>query len=83
MSDIPDHLQNLFRRLVSLPTSQPPAPWREVAVHAVGGLTDVAFAESSDLLLVISSVGRGLFDCSSGDRVARDPSDDFEHDTAN
>ncbi len=83
MSDIPNHLQTLFRRLVSLPDSKAPLPWRAIAVHPVGGLTDVAFAESTDLLLVISSAGRGLFDCSSGERIARDPSDDFEHDTAN
>lgn len=52
-------------------------------MHAIGGLTDVAFADSADLLLVISSAGRGLFDCSSGERIARDQSDDFAHDTAN
>jgi hypothetical protein len=83
MSDVPDHLKPLFHRLVSLPASQPPSPWREVAVHAVGGLTDVAFADSTDLLLVISSAGRGLFNCSSGERVARDPADDFDYDTSN
>ncbi len=83
MTSIPDHLQPLYRKLLELPASPPPAPWREASVHAVGGLTDVAFADDSDLLLVISSGGRGLFDCTSNKRVARDPSETFEHDTAN
>jgi len=83
MSEIPAHLRPLFQKLLGLPTSAPPSPWHEAGVHAVGGLTDVAFAESSDLLLVVSSSGRGLFDCSSGQRIARDDSDDFQHDTSN
>ncbi len=83
MFDIPNHLQTLFRQLTDLPTRQPPSPWRKVAVHAVGGLTDVAFADSTDLLLVISSFGRGLFDGASGKRIARDSFDDFKYDTAN
>lgn len=83
MPEIPDHLRLLFHKLVGLPTSGPPSPWHEAGVHAVGGLTDVAFAESSDLLLAVSSSGRGLFDCSSGQRIARDDSEDFQHDTSN
>ena len=83
MSDIPDHLQELFRRLVNLPVSEAPSPWRAAAVHSVGGLTDVGFGISSDLLLVLSHDGRGLFDCASGERIARDRSTNFEHDTAN
>lgn len=83
MSEVPRHLRDLFRKLVDLTESPPPSPWQQVAVPAVGGLTDVGFADSSDLLLVISSAGRGLFDCISGDRIARDPSGDFEFDTSN
>lgn len=83
MNDVPAHLQSLFQNLVGLPPSNPPPPWRQAATHAIGGLTDVAFADSSDLLLVLSSAGRGLFDCASGQRIARDPAENFEHDTAN
>jgi hypothetical protein len=82
MSEIPDHLKALYRQLLALPASPPPSPWRLAATHAVGGLTDVGFADSSDLLLVISS-SRGLFDCATGERIARDPSEDFDHDTSN
>lgn len=59
----------------------PPSPWIRSGVHAVGGLTEVGYAEGTDLLLVVSSQGRGVFDALSGERVARDhevPSDDGE-----
>jgi hypothetical protein len=83
MNEIPVHLRALFDKLVHQIPSLPPAPWRKVGDFAVGGLTDVGFADSSDLLLVISSTGRGLFDCRSGEQIARDSSEDFEFNTAN
>jgi hypothetical protein len=46
----------------------------------VGGLTDVGFIAGSDFLLVLSSQGRGIYDCITGERVARDRSDDFPFD---
>lgn len=39
---------------------------------AVGGLTSVGFYDSSDLLLAASSNGLGVFDCRTGQRLARD-----------
>src|ERR1051326_6094509 len=48
------------------------SPWALVNSYAVGGLASVGFAEDSDLLLVTSSDGRGLFDCISGEKIARD-----------
>jgi hypothetical protein len=83
MADIPEHLKSLYQKLVSLPVNAPPPPWRRTLAHTVGGLTDVASVDSSDLILVISSRGRGLFECVSGERIERDPSVDFNHDTAN
>jgi hypothetical protein len=65
-----DELRGRLRRI---PLGQPPAPWRRADSYAVGGLTEVGFAEQSDLLLVVSSQGRGLFDCLTGVRIARDP----------
>jgi hypothetical protein len=55
----------------------PPFPWQKVGEYAIGGLTDVGFAENSDLLLVVSSQGRGVFDCITGTRVARDRNDEL------
>ena len=74
MSDVPKHLRPLHARLLALPVTNPPKPWRKV-VHAVGGLTDVAYDDSSDLLVVLSSTGRGAFDCLRGERIARDEDD--------
>ncbi|MEV2268303.1 hypothetical protein [Nonomuraea africana] len=68
----------LRRRFRDAPLHPPPAPWRRVPVQQVGGLTDVGFGSrpaASDLLLVASSAGRGVFDCVSGERVARDHED--------
>ncbi|WP_435020278.1 hypothetical protein TA3x_001741 [Tundrisphaera sp. TA3] len=55
-----------------------PAPWQPIQGHAVGGLFQVGYAAGSDLLLVLSSQGRGVFDCLTGVKVARD--DDEAHD---
>ena len=49
-----------------------PKPWRRHPVYAVGGLFQVGYAARSDLLLVLSSQGRGVFDCISGEKIARD-----------
>ncbi|MEP7122806.1 MAG: hypothetical protein ABJE95_17910 [Byssovorax sp.] len=74
MSTAPDHLLPLIRRARDAPVRPPPAPWQRRAVHSVGGLTDAGFGRGTDLLLVISSDGRGVFDCLTGLRVARDAS---------
>ncbi len=59
--------------MATTPTVQsPPAPWRPVQVFAVGGLFGVGYATGSDLLLVLSSQGRGVFDCLTGEKLARD-----------
>jgi hypothetical protein len=49
-----------------------PPPWRVHPVYAVGGLFGVGYAAGSDLLLVLSSQGRGVFDCLTGEKLARD-----------
>src|SRR5690348_11801946 len=45
-------------------------------IATVGGLTEVGFADDSELLLVLSMQGRGIFDCASGQRIFRDDDDD-------
>jgi len=67
-----DHLEPLRRRVRNAPITETPHPWKRLAVHAVGGLTEVGFAEDSELLLVVSSQGRSVVDCRTGNRVARD-----------
>ena len=57
----------------TIPTlHEPPTPWRRLPVHAIGGLFGVGYAAGSDLLIVLSSQGRGVFDCLSGKKLARD-----------
>jgi hypothetical protein len=68
-----DHLEPVRRRIRAAPISEPPPPWKRIGDHSVGGLTEVGFSDDSDLLLVVSWNGRGVFDCRSGERVARDP----------
>jgi hypothetical protein len=54
------------------PVQEPPAPWKHQVTWAVGGLFQVGYVEDSDVLLVLSSAGRGMFDCLVGEKVARD-----------
>lgn len=49
------------------------ATWRRPLFFAIGGLCGVGFSQDSAYLLVVSHQGRGVFDCRSGERVARDP----------
>ena len=51
---------------------EPPSPWNRCATWPVGELFQIGYAENSDLLLVLSSQGRGIFDCLTGEKVARD-----------
>jgi hypothetical protein len=45
----------------------------------VGGLTDVGFSADGRFLLVVGHQGRGLYDCLSGERVARDRNEDWSY----
>ncbi|MCD4686834.1 MAG: hypothetical protein K8S97_12950 [Anaerolineae bacterium] len=53
----------------------PPAPWQRIDV-AIAALREVGYAQNSDLLLVISEAGRGVFNCLTGEKVARDRNHD-------
>lgn len=68
---VPEHLIPVVRRIRGSRISEPPTPWRRIGAFGVGGLTEVGFGTESDLLLVISPQGRGVFDCESGEKVAR------------
>jgi len=72
------HLDELRAQLRRLSRVAPPQPWRAVATVAVGGLRAIGFDRTSELLLVVSSSGRGVFDCASGTRVARDDEEYYE-----
>jgi hypothetical protein len=69
---IPEHLRPVAERIRRALPQSPPNPWQPGIYHSVGGLLSVGFAHGSELLLVTSHSGRGVFDCVSGERVARD-----------
>ena len=80
---VPAHLQSTVDRLLGAPIGDIPAPWKLTGGAGVGGLESVGFGRGTDLLLVTSSQGRGVFDCISGQRIARDRSDDTTEDSIN
>jgi len=72
------HLDPLRKELRELQTRSPPQPWQKVGEFAVGGLLSIGFDRESELLLIVSSTGRGVVDCQSGQRVARDDGEYYE-----
>ena len=77
MSKTP-HLDPLRTELALLKVTPPPPPWRKISTIAVGGLRAIGFDRQSELLLVVSSSGRGVIDCATGVRVTRDDGEYFE-----
>lgn len=77
-SAIPAHLVDLVDELRRKHVESPPVPWKKVASFGIGGLTEVGYAPDSDLLLVVSSQGRGVFNCISGEKIARDCEDSLD-----
>lgn len=56
--------------LASVPAVEAPSCWPVKSAHAVGGLLAVGFAPGTELVLVVSSNGLGVFD-GAGRKVAR------------
>ena len=65
----------LARLIAALPRCAAPHGWRHQGTLAVGGLAEIGFSRASDLLLVVSSSGRSVIDCASGQKIARDDED--------
>lgn len=71
--------QNLRDRILAAPQVPAPAPWRPVfeTCAAVGGLVGIGFGtdppSGGDLVMVVSQSGHGLFDATTGERIAREP----------
>jgi len=66
--------EELNARLRALPLVAAPAPWRLVTAVAIGSFEALGFSTDSRYLLVVSSSGRGVFDSTSGEQLARDSS---------
>jgi hypothetical protein len=67
-----EHLEPLRKKLLGLDLATPPLPWRLIASLAIGGLRAVGFDQCSDLLLIVSSQGRGVVNGLTGETIARD-----------
>ncbi|MBV6621542.1 MAG: hypothetical protein KI793_01080 [Rivularia sp. (in: Bacteria)] len=74
-----EHLEPLKRKLLSLKIEKPPPPWQLKSVIAVGGLTSVGFDRDTENLLIVSHQGRGVVDCATGEKTARDCQDYYEN----
>jgi hypothetical protein len=77
-----EHLQPLKKKLLSLSIGKVSDPWKLVTTIAVGGLRSVGFDRESEHLLVVSSQGRGVINCLTGEKVARDYEEFYENETS-
>jgi hypothetical protein len=76
-----EHLKPLRKKLLSLSIGKVSDPWKLVATIAVGGLRSVGFDRESENLLVVSSQGRGVINCLTGEKVSRDYEEFYENET--
>ncbi|MGL5833021.1 MAG: hypothetical protein ACRC1Z_07280 [Waterburya sp.] len=74
-----EHLKPLQKKLLSLNILETPDPWKLVAIFTVGGLRSVGFDRESDNLMIVSLQGRGVIDCLTGEKVARDYEEFYEN----
>jgi hypothetical protein len=68
---VPDLNDPRYDRIRRMPITEHPV-WRAVGSAHYGGVYGVGFDLDSELLLTESSDGKAVFDCTTGERVARD-----------
>ncbi|HTJ67466.1 MAG TPA: hypothetical protein VL551_08070 [Actinospica sp.] len=79
-----DYQHQLRNRFLAAPVTAPPSPWIPVpdSPTAIGGLQGIGFGihpdNGHDLVMVVSIVGHGLFDATTGEKIARDRDRDPE-----
>ena len=67
---------DLIHRWEAGPPMGLPSPWRATPPVAVGGLHSAGLDPSGHYLLLVSHSGRGVIECKSGEKVARDYDED-------
>jgi hypothetical protein len=72
------HLEALRQKIRNAPVVKNISGWSLITSISVGGLRSVGFDRHTDVLLVVSSQGRGIIDCRSGEKLARDDEEFFE-----
>jgi len=75
------HLDPIRQRIRSLDIDLPPSPWKKIGAVAVGGLRSIGFDRDSEMLLIVSSMGRGVIDCCDCAKVARDEAEYYAGET--
>ncbi|NBB22394.1 hypothetical protein GVN20_23780 [Runella sp. CRIBMP] len=45
--------------------------WTHKNTFAIGGLENIGYADKEDFLIVLSSQGQGIFNCKTGEKIAR------------
>jgi hypothetical protein len=76
-----EHLNPLKNKLLSLNIGEAPSPWKRVATIAISGLRSLGFDQDSENLLILSFQGRGVIDCLTGEKIARDNEEFYEGET--
>ena len=74
MLSMMDDIEPIKQRVREAAIGDPPDPWTPMGLAAITGITEVGFAEDSELLLVLSGHSREIVDCATGTIVARDTS---------
>ncbi len=46
--------------------------WQKGNTWSIGGVREIGFKSNTDLLMVLSSQGRGIFDCMKDKKIGRD-----------
>jgi len=72
MTQHSDYQSRLWERLVAADEVEMPSPWRRARPPRVGGLVAAGLDAQGNYLLLVSSSGRGVIDCRTGEKVARD-----------
>ncbi|MEV5528657.1 hypothetical protein [Streptomyces prunicolor] len=79
-----EYQQRLRDRCLAAPVMPAPEPWHPVLDNStpIDGLLGIGFATDPgtghDLVMVVSTDGHGLFDASTGEKIARDRDPDPE-----
>lgn len=74
------HRKKIFNILEKIPSAISPVGWTYKGGFSIGGFEYFGFDESTDLLLVVSSNGRGIIDLAKAEKIARDYTDNFDLD---
>lgn len=67
-----ENRKRLINLLSHIEVNKNPDGWNHVTSIAVGGLLTLGFSQIRPFLLVVSSTGRGLINCETGEKIARD-----------